>query len=797
MPRRLLLFLIMIAFVLDNAEGAALSDTLRARPQSVGLVLSGGGAKGIAHIGVIKAFEDNDIPIDYITGTSMGAIVGGLYACGFTTDEMMDLLRSRGFSYWSQGKNDPDLMYYFARQTPQPVLFNIPVSLKKKKGYTAADSVAWSLINPLPMNFAFMDIFAAYTAQCGGDFDRLFVPFRCIASDVRANRKVVHRSGDVGDCIRSSMSFPLVFQPLRFNGTYLYDGGLFDNYPVDVMTHDFAPDIMIGVNVGSSSSGPQTSMMDQIDAIAMRPQEHVDPDSLGINIRVKLDEFSLLDFQACDAIYKIGYDRAMEFIDSIKRRVTSRMPALTRRTNRMVFKARTPFVRFDSVDVQGGTPRQNEYLRYLFEPAKADTFGIVHARQSFYRAVSSGRIADLLPKAEYNDSTGLFRLDVQAAPKNDYSIGLGGYISSSTQSYLYLSAGYSTLSFTSINASLNAWIGQSYMAAQFNASKNLHTGIPSAIGITGVVSRKRYFEDDRLFFEDNRPSFIVGHEYYGRLYYDWAAGAGGKMSFSAGFGRLYDSFFRISAKSAAGQELRDHTALNLGQVRFGYTSSTLDQENYPTQGHSYDFAAMGLLGDFHYGPGAEGNTGDGGHAPYAYDASPRWLQLNLRTRNYWDMARHFALGLEGDAMLSTRKLTGSYDADIVNAPAYEPTPACYNQFNRRYRANSFLAASLIPIYKYSSSFTARLAMSAYVPVRRIMSGSGEYDDATSSYAVPWGSHYGGWFNTVRFYGELDVCYSLPIPGVVTAYLNYTSSGVRPWGVGIALGIFIHAPRFLR
>ena len=76
-------------------------------PQSVGLVLSGGGAKGIAHIGVIKALEDNDIPIDYIAGTSMGAIVGGLYAAGYTTDEMLDMILSKEFSYWSTGTIDP------------------------------------------------------------------------------------------------------------------------------------------------------------------------------------------------------------------------------------------------------------------------------------------------------------------------------------------------------------------------------------------------------------------------------------------------------------------------------------------------------------------------------------------------------------------------------------------------------------------------------------------------------------------------------------------------------------------
>lgn len=784
------------------AADTAVADTAVARPQSVGLVLSGGGAKGIGHVGFLQALEDNDIPIDYITGTSMGAIVGGLYACGYTPDEMMELLCSKGFAYWSTGKNDPDLMYFFARQQPNPAMGNISVKVNKDR-HTAADSVPWSLINALPMNFAFMDLFSAYTAQCGGDFDRLFVPFRCVAANVAANHKVVHRSGSVGDCIRSSMSFPLVFQPLMFGKNYLYDGGLFDNFPVDVMTRDFAPDIMIGVNVASSDKGPRTSMYDQINDIATRPQSYNIPDSLGIKVRINLDEFGLLDFAKADEIYRRGYDVGLEYADSIKRRVTSRMPKTIRQARRMAFKSHTPPVRFESVDVQGGTPDQNEYLRYVFEPAKADTFGIVQARHSFYRAVSSGRIRDLLPQAEYNDSTGLFRLKVWAAPKNDFNIGLGGYISSSTQSYIFLSAAYNTLSFNGVGASLSAWIGQSYMAGQLNASLNLHTAVPSAIGVTAVVSRQRFLESDRMFYDFSQPAFLVNHEYYGRVSYDWAAGAIGRFSLSAGYGHLFNSYFRLDERAAAaGAAGRDKTVQDLGQLRLGYTSSTLDQENYPTQGHDYNFALQGILGNFKYRPS---------ELPAAYDIEPlllpdgysrhqRWMQLQSRTRNYWSLSRKVALGFESDVLLSTRKLTDCYDADIVSAPAFEPTPAAHNRFNRHFRANSYLAATLAPIYKLNSSFSARLNMSAFVPLRRILPGGGAVvtqADGTTAYERPWGSHYGGWLNTARFYGEFDVCYSLPIPGVVTAYVNYVSGDSKPWGVGLSLGIFLHAPKFLQ
>ena len=158
----------------------------------------------------------------------MGSIIGALYSMGYTTDEMMQLILSKGFSYWSTGKIDPSLSYYFSRPPQTPSLFSLP--LGGNKSDAAADSVPASLISPQPMSFAFMEIFSPYTAQCGGDFDKLFVPFRCVASNVTKKCKHVFSSGSLGDAVRASMSFPIVFQPIVIDGDLYYDGGIYDNF---------------------------------------------------------------------------------------------------------------------------------------------------------------------------------------------------------------------------------------------------------------------------------------------------------------------------------------------------------------------------------------------------------------------------------------------------------------------------------------------------------------------------------------------------------------------------------------
>lgn len=751
-------------------------DTVSGKPMSVGLVLSGGGAKGIAHIGVIRALEENDIPIDYITGTSMGSIVGGLYACGYTPDEMMALILSEDFSYWSTGRIDPSKVYYFSRETQLPTMYTFDINTRKNDSVRRAeDAVPASLINPLPMNFAFMDLFARYTAQCKGDFNNLMVPFRCVASDVSAGHKVVHSSGNLGDAIRTSMSFPIVFQPIKMNGALLYDGGIFDNFPVDVMTEDFAPDIMIGVSVGSSAQGPQTSIIDQLDNLVIRTQNKDLPANLGIKLRINLDEFSLLDFQAAKAIEKIGYDHTMAIMDSIKTRVTSRISPVARKTLRGVFKSKTPQVIFDKVEVRGGSERQNRYIKYLFEPAHTDTFGLEHAKESYYRAITPGRLKDLFPQAISNDSTGFFTLDLNASPKDRLSVGVGGYITSSTNSYLFLNASWRTLSFASLNFKLNGWIGQSYMAGMFSGSVNLRTVIPSAFGITGVVSRQRFYETDHLFYQVKTPTFIADYEYYGRAEYSWAASSVGRMTAALGIGHLNDSFFRTNSRVS--YEIgRDYTKYNLGQFRLSYNSNTLNDLTYPTRGHEYEFVVMGVAGNFNFRSAADLIPDERSH--------PKWVQAESKTRNYWDIGRHFSFGLETDILYSTKKLHDNYNAAIVTAPSYNPTPAAHNAFNIGYHANSFAGVGIVPVYKYNSSLTARVYLNCFMPFRKIEEGHA------------FEARYGKWFNNPEVFSEIDINYSLPFANL-SVYGGYATGRSKPWSIGLSFGIYILAPKFLR
>ena len=220
----------------------ALLVTYSATGQKVGLVLSGGGAKGMAHIGVIRVLEENNIPIDYIAGTSIGAIVGGLYAAGYTPDEMEELFKSDDFYFWSTGKIQKDYRYYFKIPEEDPAWIDLRLEKKDEKLKILPPT---NFVPQEQMDFAFMELFAATNAACKYNFDSLMVPFFCVATDVNKSQPLVMRSGDLGSAIRASMTVPLVFKPIEIDGVLLFDGGILNNFPHDIMKDLFQPDIII------------------------------------------------------------------------------------------------------------------------------------------------------------------------------------------------------------------------------------------------------------------------------------------------------------------------------------------------------------------------------------------------------------------------------------------------------------------------------------------------------------------------------------------------------------------------
>ncbi|MEI6556694.1 MAG: patatin-like phospholipase family protein [Paludibacter sp.] len=280
--------------------------------QKVGLVLSGGGAPGIAHIGVIKALEENNIPIDYITGTSIGALIGGLYASGYSPDEMITFFKSSDFKKMKRFEIRFPKKYFLPTHIIQPQ--------KVQKG-----------LEKLTRNA---------TEYSAGNFDSLFVPYRCVASDVYRKELYIFSRGNLATSIRASMTFPFIFEAVKVDDRLLFDGGIYNNFPADIMQQSFHPDFMIGsvVAYNPPPANPNDILM-QLQNMIINKTNYYIPDTLGIVLNFDLKKRSMFDFSNIDSLVRIGYLETEKQIESIRMKVLRRITLKEINQKRVSFRS--------------------------------------------------------------------------------------------------------------------------------------------------------------------------------------------------------------------------------------------------------------------------------------------------------------------------------------------------------------------------------------------------------------------------------------------------------------------------
>ena len=299
-----------------SAESADKEDKERPR---IGLVLGGGGAKGTAHIGVLKVLEELRIPVDYIAGTSMGAIVGSLYASGLSPDEIEKVLTSVDWDDLFTGDpNRQDIDFWRKREDH---LFLSPLSLgvRGTKILLGKGLVKDQKINVL---FEMLMLHASGI----NDFDKLPIPFRAIASDIETGEMVVLKSGRLADAARASMSVPGAFPPIELDGKILIDGGIVRNLPVDIV-RDMGAEIIICVDVGKplltrEELEDPIAIMNQMLDIMMNKNVQEQKASLGpedVYINPDLGDLGSGDFSRGAEGSRMGEDAARKSIASLQR----------------------------------------------------------------------------------------------------------------------------------------------------------------------------------------------------------------------------------------------------------------------------------------------------------------------------------------------------------------------------------------------------------------------------------------------------------------------------------------------
>ena len=297
--------------------------------KKVALVLSGGGAKGVAHIGVLKVLEKAGLPIDMITGTSMGSIIGGLYSCGNDAMRLDSIVRAQD---WTNVLSDKeDLRYQSLKEREQQNTYAISTSLrlKKKRNLLGGGMIIGKNISRLLNTFT-----VPYNDSI--DFNTLPIPFACVATNIVNNTELVLHSGVLTEAMRASMSIPGAFSPVRKGDQVLVDGGLKNNYPADV-AKEMGADYIVGVSVAAKQRtadqlGSAGDILLQIVDFNCKNKFDENMAITDIPIIVNTEGYSTASFtpSAIDTLIQRGEDAAMEHWDEIVALKEKLFPSHTR-----------------------------------------------------------------------------------------------------------------------------------------------------------------------------------------------------------------------------------------------------------------------------------------------------------------------------------------------------------------------------------------------------------------------------------------------------------------------------------
>lgn len=302
----------LLLFLFWALQGVAQQPAAPQKDVSVGLVLSGGGAKGLAHVGALKAIEEAGLRLDYIGGTSMGAIVGALYASGYSAAQLDSLFTYTDLSALIQDDLPRSAKTFYEKEDSERYALTLPFE-KFRVTFPQALSGGQNIYNEL--------VQALYHVKDIADFGELPIPFYCIATDVETGEEVLLEEGYLPEAIMASGTLPTLFEPTEVNGRILIDGGILNNYPVDEM-REKGVEIIIGVDVQHGlrkreSLGSATEILLQINSYRTLGNLPAKIEQTDIYIRPDIDQYSVIDFDQKRDIIAAGNRAARDLLDTL------------------------------------------------------------------------------------------------------------------------------------------------------------------------------------------------------------------------------------------------------------------------------------------------------------------------------------------------------------------------------------------------------------------------------------------------------------------------------------------------
>lgn len=548
---------------------------VRAQDQKIGLVLSGGGAKGIAHVGVLKAMEKAGIRPDYITGTSMGSIVGGLYSIGYSADEIEEIVREIDWNQILSNQVPLNYISFEEKEYYNRYLAEFPFEgykLKLPSGLIEGQVLTETLEH------------YCWPANQYESFDELPIPFRCMATDVATAESVVMKEGSLAMAIRSSMALPTAFTAVPYKNTLLVDGGVLNNFPVEEVKK-MGADIVIGVNVstGIDNTEMPESMLGILVNLATIPADkrvYEQIDQCDIYIQPDLGPYTTSSFSDYEAILAIGDSTGSKFLPEFEQ--------LSKELNRPYVEPKIPAlgeVYISEIELKGnrlfsdqlilaklGLYRDSLVSKYELEQSVRRVFSINGFDKVNYQLVPQG--------------AGKYKLALEMHEKNSTRLFTSVHVSNQFAAGIVL------------NLTARDWLGKesrTIIAGDISKTPAFRFDHYKYFGEEKKLAlnlRYDYVSEELTFYEKGRETDIRIDNFH-RVRLGALTTQSLKQSF---FGGLIFEYRTIKSRFAVAfpesiESVRERHVLG----NLGYTYNTLNDRNFPTDGSEIFISLDGVF----------------------------------------------------------------------------------------------------------------------------------------------------------------------------------------------------------
>ncbi|MEX1239217.1 MAG: patatin-like phospholipase family protein [Cyclobacteriaceae bacterium] len=683
--------------------------------QKVGLVLSGGAAKGLAHVGVLKALEENEIPIDYIVGTSMGGIIAGCYAAGMSPDQIENMALSEQFLRLVNGMPEKGFNYFYHQNEDDPHFLKLNLSLDSILNMQLNTSIA----SDVSLNFALADMFSRAAAISNNNFDSLFVPLRVVTADIFTQNQVILKKGILSDAIRATQTVPFFYNPIRVDGKYLFDGGVYNNFPVDVAENEFKPDVIIGANVSSKIYNDYPYSLDEkliANSLLFLLLDKSDPGSVpenGVYIQPNLTGYTSFDFGDAKSLIDSGYVQTLRQIEEIKEKVASRAVCEDIAARRNAFNSRSPELEFDRLVFEGFNSKQRRYIRRIFRYNERNpkSFYYTKTKRGYFKLVSEDYFSNVYPNILFDTTLQTYQLKLTRRPQKNFQVDFGGVIATRNVSNIYLGLNFYNFN----NQLLHVYTG--FQTGNFYKSADIKTRLdfPFQFYVEPFLGFNSwdFLQSDDLLYEVSTPTVLrrINRKF--------------GMNIGRPFGNQFKGTLRlegfnnidryVNGDVFVSSDTLDALRTNGTKGELVFTTNTLNRKQYANAGKSFTFTVQyfNTTEDFEPGNTSVKNV--------RVRDRHQWFRFKATAEHYFK-AGWYRPGYYAQAVFSNQPFFQNYFGTLINAPGFNPLHDSPSLLLENFRSFNYISAGIRNVFILRNRLDLRLEAHVFKPVEYLQQG---------------------------------------------------------------------------